>query len=444
MYNSIRRNMRKIHLRDLTSSFQRAKIVSQFTSICSLIYHICIFILFFFLKIWPMFFYNILSISIFSLILFLIPKRKNFVGLYIIAAAEVITHQILADYFLGSTCDFHYFILLMGLLPFLVFEDRFRLSVPITIITTLLFVVYENLTILPKYEVADAITNIIKCFNIAITIFVVLSMILIYTLIVFRIEKNLETQKSALEKEIKLASVIQQNFFKQDISSIGDWDIGYFSKPMVGVSGDLLDFYKKDGILRGLGIFDVSGHGISSGLVTMLVKNIIFQEFYKKQSQDEEVWEILNRINDRVIEEKGDIANYLTGILVRVKDNNLEFANAGHPSPLYYSSVTHQCKFIEKPVTTKGAIGLPGFPTFYESQFLDLAIGDEFVLYSDGVLDLKNEKGETFGKERLLNLVRENIDVGAKEQIEYISQNIYNFCGNIQQNDDITVIILKK
>lgn len=436
--------MRKIHLRDLTSSFQRAKIVSQFTSISSLIYHICIFILFFFLKIWPMFFYNIFSISIFSLIIFLIPKKKSFIGLYFLAAVEVIIHQILADYFMGSNCDFHYFILLMGLLPFLVFEDKFKLSIPITIITTLLFVVYENITVLPKYEVSETVTNIVRCFNIAITIFVILSMILIYTLIVFRIEKNLETQKGALEKEIKMASLIQQNFFKQDISSISNWDIGYFSKPMVGVSGDLYDFYKKDGILRGLGIFDVSGHGISSGLVTMLVKNIIFQEFYKANNSEEELWEVLNKINDRVIEEKGDIANYLTGILVRIKENNVEFANAGHPSPIYYSSVKRECKYIDKSLNSKGAIGLPGFPTFYESQYLDLAIGDELVFYSDGVLDLKNENGESFGKERLLNYIRENTNATAKEQIEYITQNIYNFCGNLPQNDDITVIILKK
>lgn len=436
--------MRKIHLRELTSSFQRAKLVSQFTSICSLLYHIAIFILFLALKIYPMVIYNIFSISIFSLIVILIPRKKSFISLYLLASVEVIIHQILADYFMGTQCSFHYFILLMGLLPFLVFEDKFKLSIPITIITTLLFVIYENLNVLPKYEISETVTNIVRCFNISITIFVILFMILIYTLIVYRIEKNLETQKGALEKEIKMASLIQQNFFKQDISFIKDWDVEYFSKPMVGVSGDLYDFYKKDGILHGLGIFDVSGHGISSGLVTMLVKNIIFQEFYKANNTGEELWEVLNKINDRVIEEKGDIANYLTGILVRIKDNNIEFTNAGHPSPIYYSSVTRECKYLDKSVNAKGAIGLPGFPTFYESQFLDMAIGDELVFYSDGVLDLKNEKGESFGKERLLNYIRENTNATAKEQMEYITQNIYNFCGNLPQNDDITVIILRK
>ena len=426
----------------LYSPFERAKLVARFTAFSALVYHVLIFLTFFALEIYPMFYYNFISITVFSCIFFHLPKAKSFVPSYMIAVIEVIIHQLLADYFMGTSSSFHFFILLMGLLPFLIFEGRFNLSVPITIVTTLLFVFMEGITITPKYEINPTVLHIIRLFNVTITVFVILFMVMIYTIIVFRIEQNLERQNDNLEKEIKMAALIQQNFFKHDIGVLKNWDMEYFSKPMVGVSGDLYDFYTSEGELKGLGIFDVSGHGISSGLVTMLVKNIIFQEFTKTTT--DELWEVVNRINDRVIEEKGDIANYLTGILARIKGNNLEYVNAGHPSPVYYSKVHHNCVYLEKAKTAKGAIGLAGFPAFYESQFLELEKDDELVFYSDGVLDSVNEEGVSFGKERLRQCIKEVADMSAREQILQITSRIFEFCGTKKQSDDITIIILKR
>ena len=75
-------------------------------------------------------------------------------------------------------------------------------------------------------------------------------------------------------------------------------------KPLAGVSGDLYDIFYTGNHLNGLGIFDVSGHGISSGLVTMLVKNIIEQEFH--DGSNEKLEDVMYIINDRLIEEKGN------------------------------------------------------------------------------------------------------------------------------------------
>jgi serine phosphatase RsbU (regulator of sigma subunit) len=211
---------------------------------------------------------------------------------------------------------------------------------------------------------------------------------------------------------------------------------------MVGVSGDLYDFYKNGEKLDGLGIFDVSGHGISSGLVTMLVKNIIHQEFYKQQEL--ELWEIVNNINDRVIEEKGDIQNYLTGILIRLYENKFELVDAGHPAPILYKKKTGECSFIELSKKSVGVIGIADFPVFYESIFYDFEDGDELILYSDGVIDIKNDKDEYFGKERLLDAVKVNIEKSAAEQVGFIANNIYSFCASREQTDDITIIVLKK
>lgn len=443
-YNLVMNLKQKVKkgLNSLTSSYQRARVVSFFVTACSLLYHIAICIFFHIIDIQQMFYYNFFSIAIFLLILIFIPKLKSYVLPYLIALFEVIVHQIMADYFLGSYCSFHSFILLMGLLPFLVFENKKRYAFPVTAISSLLYIYFSCRNIEPHSDVPQTVIFAIRCMNITITVFMVIFVILIYTRVVYRIEMYLKNHSNSLENEIKMASVIQQSFFKQDVDNIKKYEVAYFSRPMVGVSGDLYDFYKTGDRLDGLGVFDVSGHGISSGLVTMLVKNIIHQEFYNQK--DVELWEIVNKINDRVIEEKGEIQNYLTGALVRLFEDKFELVDAGHPAPILYRKKTGECNFIKLSEKSVGVIGIAGFPVYFESMFYDFEDGDELILFSDGVVDIKNENDEYFGKERLLEAAKVVIGRSSAEQVNFIANSIYSFCGSREQNDDLTIIVLKK
>lgn len=424
-------------------SYERARLVALISCAFSLIYHIGIFIFFLINKILPLAYYNIISISLFTLIIAFIPRMKNFIAPYMLAVLEVIFHQILADYYLGTEACFHFFILIVGLLPYLVFEDKFSISVPLTFITSCLFVIFENMTFEPIYNIDTVIIKTLRYTNISITVLIILFLILVYTVFVFQIEAYLKKQNDMLGKEIKLASSIQQNFYKQDVTKIKDWDIGFCYQPMTGVSGDLYDVFKTDDVLDGFGVFDVSGHGISSGLVTMLVKNIIHQEFYI--DKDEELWETLLKINDRVIEEKGDIENYLTGILARIKDKNtIEFVNASHPLPLVYRKKTGDIEVIPRRTEALGAIGIKDFPTFYESQFINLEEGDELILYTDGAIECINSNSEEFGIERLKESLKNVVEFRASEQIYLILNDINDFRGSVDPKDDITLLIIKK
>lgn len=428
---------------EVLSSWKRAKIVSTFTCVFSLVYHISVFILFLVLQVYPMAYCNIISISIFTLILALIPKMKNFFVAYFVSASEVVVHQILAEYFLGSQTCFHFFILLMGLLPFLIFEDKFKTSIPLTIVTSILYIIMENIELVPIYNLPISVIRVIRLVNVVVTILIIIFMILIYTVFVFQIEGHLKRQNDMFGREIKLASSIQQNFFKQDVTELENWDMGFCNQPMTGVTGDLWDVYKTNKHLDGFGVFDVSGHGVSSGLVTMLVKNIIHQEFYNDTKR--ELWETLLKINDRVIEEKGDIENYLTGILARVKDDDtIEFVNASHPLPLVYRKSTGQIEMIPRKTDSLGAIGIRDFPTFYESQTVVLDPGDELLLYTDGATDCMNAEREEYGIERLKESFQNVAEYRASEQIYLLLNDINDFRGSEAPRDDITLMIVKK
>ena len=248
--------------------------------------------------------------------------------------------------------------------------------------------------------------------------------------------------KENIENELRLAQVVQQSFFKHNETIYEDWAISYYNKPMAGVSGDFLDIYSTGNELEGIGIFDVSGHGIASGLVTMLVKNIIFQEFNNGKS--DKLKSIIDRINIRYIKEKGNIENYLTGILTRLNGNKVEFINAGHSMPIYYSAKNDSADYLNDDNTAFGAIGLPDLPTNFISHTVEMERGDELIFFTDGATEATNADGDDFGKERLLKSIFRNADRPLTTQVNCIVSDILTFIGSEPRKDDITIIILKK
>lgn len=255
-------------------------------------------------------------------------------------------------------------------------------------------------------------------------------------------EKDLELQKNTLTKEIQQAAYIQSSFFKQHISEFMDWNISYCNIPMAGVSGDLYDSYCIGPNLHGIGIFDVSGHGISSGLITMLVKNIIQQEFYKDRQC--ELNKTVDRINRRFIREKGEIENYLTGILVRIEGNKLELVNAGHQYPLIYRKLSNTFEQIKKLPESMGPIGMKSIEPVYLNQFINMECGDELILFTDGITDTKNPKGEKYGLQRFIESLQKNIDRDIEIQIETVITELKIFQNKAATEDDVTIMILQK
>ncbi len=253
----------------------------------------------------------------------------------------------------------------------------------------------------------------------------------------------LEKEKERAVKEIELASFVQQSFFKLDTSNITNWDLSYYSKPMAGVSGDLYLAFKSNNTLEGIGIFDISGHGIASGLVTMLVKNIIEQEFYKGFNKPLE--EVMQIINDRIITEKGNIENYLTGMLIRIKDTKLELVNAGHPKALLYKAEEDIIDFIDQDgINQYGAIGIDGFPVNFQTLNFTMDSGDELILYTDGITEAENPDKKYFGTEGIIRVFNENIFKNIEHQVQEINEALEAFTESETFDDDITYVIIRK
>ena len=254
---------------------------------------------------------------------------------------------------------------------------------------------------------------------------------------------HLKYEIERADKEIELASFVQQSFYNIKLPEFKNYEVAYYNKPMAGVSGDLYDFYFTKDTLEGFGLFDVSGHGISSGLVTMLVKNIINDEFNKGKKLPLE--EVMNTTNDRIITQKGNVENYLTGILARINGNNIDFVNAGHPNVILFRAKTHTLEIIKRGESKEsGIIGISGFPVNFECVSVQIEKGDIMLLYTDGITETMNRNREEFGVERLKRTFLKGTDEKLNDQIQNIVDEARTFANRAKISDDITLVMVKK
>lgn len=264
--------------------------------------------------------------------------------------------------------------------------------------------------------------------------------------------KELSEANFVLSKGLETVAHVQKNFLPVKNRSFKGWELSIsYTALDNNVSGDLYDYYFTGPILDGLGIFDVSGHGIPAGLMTILAKGIISQHFIIGRSQEEPLSNVLVDINNSYIKEKVDVENYITGLLFRFSDFNskdvcsVEFANAGHPYPLMY--VAEEDKVVElKAVDEKqyGIIGVEGLDVSFPPINVRASKDDIFICFTDGITDAMNKKGVEFSKESIINIVKTYHAESAIMIMNRIMDAMYDFIGNASLTDDITLIVLKR
>lgn len=255
-------------------------------------------------------------------------------------------------------------------------------------------------------------------------------------------DKTIKDHVETIERELKLASNVQQSFYLHKKQDFTNWEIEYYNKPMTGVTGDLFDIYTYNKTLQGLCLFDVSGHGLSAGLVTMLVRNIIRKQFYDTPNQYLE--QTMYNINSEFEKNRGNINSYMTGLLFRIVGDKIEFVNAAHPNPLIYRKNENKVTVYSDPNNMRGtALGLSALPPQFFSDFIEISSGDEIILFTDGITEAMNDNRIDFGYERFQTVIQNNIDKSLQDQISATVNALVDFTGNNQFEDDITIIILR-
>lgn len=244
--------------------------------------------------------------------------------------------------------------------------------------------------------------------------------------------------------EMELAGEIQRAVLPGKVPDITGWDLAFFTKPSGTVSGDFYDFYYNGNTLNGMSLFDVSGHGVAPALITILAKPQIYSNF--NCCGPAGIGSVLESINSILQRELEDVHLYITGLIIRIDGDSVEYANAGHPDLLYYKASFKKVEVAgDTGMSFKGQpVGISLSGCEYLSVKFKVDSGDFLILYSDGLTEQRNQAGEQYGINRLTNAVSSYNGNGAEGILKNIIDSLENFSGDIKAMDDITVIVAGK
>ena len=262
---------------------------------------------------------------------------------------------------------------------------------------------------------------------------------------------KLEHDREISLKDMKMAAIVQKQYFHAPEHTLQNWDFAVRYEPLSLVSGDLFNFYTYGNELNGISLFDASGHGVAASLVTMLAENIIQQTFNDLLDNGIGVATGMKLINERFIDAKGEIENYLTGILLSMRENadgscTLTMANAGHPYPFLYNAeencVEEMLPTADMPYT--GPVGLSGMEVEYSEMSFDMKKGDILFLYTDGITEMQSRERLDFGTEPIKRVLEKNNKDGAEDIARKLMKSLEDFIKDTPRIDDVSVIILKR
>lgn len=206
--------------------------------------------------------------------------------------------------------------------------------------------------------------------------------------------------------------------------------------PAKQLSGDFYYILPISEYCVGILIGDVMGHGIRASLITAYVRGLI-EEIKPIAMENDRVMQILNNKLYSVLS-TARISSFVTAayMTIDVKNRILRYANAGHPHPIFVNKESG-------PIITPFALKREAEPAcglMHDYQYTvssrPLFHNDVIYLYTDGVHDVKNDKEEFFGKERLASHIQEQYADPAETVLDTLLKTIKSFGNNKTEFDD--------
>ncbi|MBM7867175.1 SpoIIE family protein phosphatase [Heliobacterium gestii] len=251
--------------------------------------------------------------------------------------------------------------------------------------------------------------------------------------------QEIESKNAILTEELRMARHVQQHLLPTGYPSMERLAFEVTYRPTIEIGGDFYDFITVNKDEIGVFVSDVSGHGVSAAMLTMVISTMM-RSITQETHAPGQVLDRLNLQFGKMVE--GELTGtFVTAfsLLVNEATGRVHYANAGHPSPLLLRADSDH---VEKLDTDGFPLGL--FDTAeYESREIDIQPGDKLVLYTDGIYDVVNERKECFGFSRFVALVNELRFLSAKKMAEAIMARISAFAQQMPQPDDICLVVIE-
>jgi phosphoserine phosphatase RsbU/P len=248
-------------------------------------------------------------------------------------------------------------------------------------------------------------------------------------------------EKKRLDHDLEIARDIQRILLPDQSPVIAGFEIAGLNIPARQVSGDYFDYIRVDEHRLGVAIADVSGKGVPASLIMAICRSVLRSQAPGNSSPAA----VLESVNRQLYPDiKEDMFISMAYVVLDHQSGSVTLARAGHDAPLLYRRAQQTVEPIKPPGMVLGIDSGSVFDRVTNDLAIPLERDDCLVLYTDGVTEALDANGDEFGSERMMQSVRTSAASGASAILTRLIDDLRNFVGAQAQNDDITLIAIRK
>jgi serine phosphatase RsbU (regulator of sigma subunit) len=244
-----------------------------------------------------------------------------------------------------------------------------------------------------------------------------------------------------MRAELDVSRRLQQMLLptETELKQIDGLDIAGFMEPAKEVGGDYYDVLQHNGrVLMGIG--DVTGHGLESGALAIMVQSSIRTLLANNETDPVKFFSALNQMVFHNVA-RMNAEKSLTLALLDYQDGQLRLSGQ-HEQMIV---VRHGEVELIDTVDLGFPLGLEeDIADFVAQTEVSLNPGDVVVLYTDGITESENTESAFYGLERLCEVVKQNCNFTAEEIRHAVIDDVWLFIGKQKVFDDITLLVLKQ
>lgn len=242
-----------------------------------------------------------------------------------------------------------------------------------------------------------------------------------------------------LVEELAMAGRIQAEILPARAPQARGWDFSARLVPALETSGDFYDFIRLPNNNLGIVIADVSDKGMGAALFMALSSTLV--RTYASQYATLPSF-ALGMANERILLDtrSGMFVTAFYGVL-ETDTGRMRYVNAGHNPPYMFS--TQKNKTLDWLRSTGMALGVMEDATWGQ-KVVKFSPGDVLLLYTDGVTDAQDARGNYYGEKRLQEVVRSKRDCSANAILDEVLTDLQRFTGGMPQQDDITLVVISR
>jgi sigma-B regulation protein RsbU (phosphoserine phosphatase) len=249
------------------------------------------------------------------------------------------------------------------------------------------------------------------------------------------------SEKKRLDQDLRVAHEIQRILLPANAPDVSGYQISGINIPARQVSGDYYDYIPVDAEHYGIAIADVSGKGVPASLIMAMCRSVLRSQAAGRHSAAA----VLQQVNEQLFPDiKEDMFISMAYAILDKNSPAITLCRAGHDAPLLYSAREKTVSRINPPGMALGIDSGGVFNRVTGDFSLTLERDDCLILYTDGVTEALDADGEEFGMQKVIESIQASATQGAAGIITKLTDDLREFVGAQPQNDDITLIVIRK